>query len=366
MTLIQSDRDKAAKNWFVAVAVILALVVIASSILFGMFGSFNGNNSDASASLKGRTAEPSATPTPSPTPSAEECEPEFTQIALDRKGSPKVNPNFQAEYDAVAATGISDPERATLLVTSGHNGALLATYAHQVGLFSDQDVKDTSKVATLIDGNCLSKDGKSLYNKLDGAYHMAGVTFAVVDEAPANGTNSGVDANGNYGVAEGRGITGDRKAIEITLPNGTKTWVMFRCGNPVFLGSPNLPHVPTDNPPPVVVVTPPPPAPPHVNPKNIAEAPQRTGNLPVQQAPNVLPATPEMAQPSKPADPPAVYVPPAAAPAPTAAPVQTPTGPIAAPTPEPVPVVIPPAEPTLPNTPTTPATGCSPAPGRSC
>lgn len=67
-------------------------------------------------------------------------------------------------------------------------------------------------------------------------------------EAPADGYNTGTDAKGNVTVAETAGVSGDRKAIEITLPDGTKFYVMARCGQPVFPGTdkPALPHGPTD------------------------------------------------------------------------------------------------------------------------
>jgi len=244
MQITQRNKNMSTK-WLVVVAACLMValfVVIAVPPFVGWFiNNFNGD--DASASI----AKPAATSTPSPTPTADDCAPEFTQVALDRQGSPKVNPNFQAEYDAVVASGVANQERATLLVTSGHNGQLLAAYANQMGL-----PVDISQTAQLLDGTCLSKEGQDLYNQLSGAYHLKDVTFKVVTEVPADAINSGVDpSTGLYGVDASRGIRGDSKAIEITLPDGSKTWVMFRCGNPVFMAPPsNLPKVLTDNPPP--------------------------------------------------------------------------------------------------------------------
>lgn len=64
-------------------------------------------------------------------------------------------------------------------------------------------------------------------------------------EAPANGHNSGTDGASVVGAAN-PGISGNRKAILIELPDGTKIWVMARCGNPVTEGPPPVSHGPTD------------------------------------------------------------------------------------------------------------------------
>lgn len=247
-------RDGIAKRLLWAIGIVFVLVVILAVALTGLMNGFNGK--DALASLTTATPTPSATPTPTSTPTADNCTPEFTQVALNRQGSAKVNPNFDAEVNAAIASGIADPLRATVLVNSGHDGLSLGIYAHQVGLLGN----DQTQWPSFVEGNCLSEAGKRLYDKLDGAYHLQGVTFAV-GEAPATGNNSGVNADGTYGVDASSGIGGDRKAIEITLPDGSKTWIMFRCGNPVFTARPNLPTVPTDNPPPVV--TPPTVVPPN-------------------------------------------------------------------------------------------------------
>ena len=66
------------------------------------------------------------------------------------------------------------------------------------------------------------------------------------DEAPANGTNSGVD-NGVVVSSATPGIHGNRKAIKIVLSNGQVFWVMARCGNVVTLGPPRFPPGRTDN-----------------------------------------------------------------------------------------------------------------------
>jgi len=261
-------------GWIIAGLIVLLIGVVAVAILFaGNNG--NSNPKGASASLHEKSSEITA----QTASTAEKCAPEFTQVALDRNGSPKVNPNFAAEVAAVEASGVEDPLQAATLASAGHNAQLLAVYANQVDLYEDPKL-----VAPLVEGNCLSQDGQSLYNQLNGAYHMKGVTFEM-GQAPETGINSGVDANGTYGVDAASGVRGDRTAIEITLPNGSKTWIMLRCGNPVFQGHPGLPTVPTDNPPPPAppTTTTPPPVTPPSDSKNDAvsvTAPQGTTQLP--------------------------------------------------------------------------------------
>lgn len=46
-------------------------------------------------------------------------------------------------------------------------------------------------------------------------------------------------------VSSKPGISGDRTAILVELPNG-KFWVMSRCGNPVYIKKPKLPEGDTD------------------------------------------------------------------------------------------------------------------------
>ncbi|TAH33762.1 hypothetical protein EYC59_04535 [Candidatus Saccharibacteria bacterium] len=58
-------------------------------------------------------------------------------------------------------------------------------------------------------------------------------------------------------ASTGPGIDGNRKAVAITLPDGSVVWVMGRCGNPVVLGTSPVPASPLAPAP----VTPPAPAP---------------------------------------------------------------------------------------------------------
>jgi len=70
----------------------------------------------------------------------------------------------------------------------------------------------------------------------------------VPHEAPETGYNTGVN-DGSVVRADIPGITGNRKAIRITTPDGRVFWILGRCGNIVTPGKPSLPSGETDNPP---------------------------------------------------------------------------------------------------------------------
>lgn len=96
---------------------------------------------------------------------------------------------------------------------------------------------------------CATPRATELATALEATLALSEVT---VDEAPANGFNSGTDAEGNVAVSETTGITGDRKALKFVTVDGETFWVMARCTNLVFPGHetpPALPITPrTDNP----------------------------------------------------------------------------------------------------------------------
>jgi hypothetical protein len=359
-TIAVHKKSKSAKA-LIVLAILLVLVLL-FAVLDGL--NINGKDSGAANSMQIATTA-TATPSPSPSATADKCEPEFTQAALDRKGSPKVDPEFASKVDAAVQSGDDDAYRKVILDVSGKNGQLLAVYAHQMGLF-----EKPSEWPTLVADNCLSEKGKRLYDMLDGGYHINGMSFKQ-GEAPENGTNSGVNGDGAYGVDANQGVTGDRKAIEITLPDGSKTWIMFRCGNPVFLGKPaGLPTVPTDNPAPPTPETPVTPGTPntpntpytpptYVQPKNPSQGSGARGNAPTGSGNNANPGPGKYVPPTKIEQPPAApYVPPAA-PKPVP-PKPSPAQPAPVPTPDPAPAPAP--EPAAP-VPSAPETGCIPIPG---
>lgn len=126
-------------------------------------------------------------------------------------------------------------------------------------------LKEDVDKASLVDSNGYATD-KAISLSTDLAIEIARSRITVAD-APENGYNSGIN-NGAATQSDSAGITGDRKAIQITDPDGKSVWILARCGNPVTAAPPVLPPGKTDNPPPV---TPPTPTPPE---------PGKTGNVP--------------------------------------------------------------------------------------
>lgn len=378
------------KWWLVSsIAALVAILIVVVSISVGP------NTSTVSAKAK-PAASSTSTPTPKPHPKKTKapptCPTKFKQVAGNNT-SDRVDADFAAKYakataDATAAgTPLSDAQKKLLLEDSANNAQRLAIWANAFGLY---DTPNTWQ--PLVANDCLSQKGQELYYQLKGVLSAKGTTFAEAD-APVNGYNSGV-SNGTYGVSAYQGISGDRKAIKVTLANGTVVWIMVRCGNVVHPGPPpGIPQIPTDQckpgefgmypnclppcqwnaslpanspsctPPPVKTCTS------EYGPgytgtypvckDTVARAPQNTGHLPTQQMPNPLPAAPVAAQPIKPASPPPVYHAPAS-PAPEPAPVAS----VPAPTPIETPRATAPPESAAPA-PSTPVDSCSPPLGKT-
>ncbi len=217
-----------------AIIAIIALIVLVIPLLPGV------NVGAAEGQMK---VQPSATPTPTPSDS---CDPRFVQVAVGNEGS-KVDDQFEAKYIAATAeaNNLSDAQRDLILEWSGKNAELLAEWSYGFGLNPDPN-----NGATFIEDGCLSHEGQMLYAKLEGALTAAGTQFAEAD-APAHYYNTGVN-DGVFGVAEHQGISGNRKAIKITLNAGTDketvVWIMIRCGNLALPSKPPIPTVPTDQP----------------------------------------------------------------------------------------------------------------------
>lgn len=227
-----------------------AALSVLAFIVLTFAGSITGiGDSPAQAVETTAPTQPAAaTPSPEGTPT---CDAKYVQVEVSNEGG-KVNANFaQAYAEATAsAASLNEAQRTVILDESAKSALVLAANAHAFGLY-----EEPNNWQPLVDGSCLSTEGMLLHAELKGALNAKGVKFEEAD-APANGYNSGI-TDGVYGVAAEPGIRGDRKAIKVTLPDGSVVYIMVRCGNPVYDIPPDLPEVPTDDPPP-----PPPPPPP--------------------------------------------------------------------------------------------------------
>ena len=337
----------------------IALVIVVSIVVgFFIIGglSFQGK-ANADTKLTGITATPSPTATPSATDPA--CEPAYTQEPTGHTGN-KVDDKFAQEYAeaTVNAGNMSEEQIQLLLERSGKDAFLLASWAHPFGL-----IQDPNAWQDLVSDGCLSSKGIKLHNQFEGALTAKG-TVVTEAEAPADGHNSGV-SDGVYGIDASQGVNGDRKAIKITLKDGTVVYIMVRCGNVVYPSKPSLPSVPTDNPPPPCVYNPQlpsdssecvPPATPVCEPPtphgtwplckdDYVAGPGPSGNAPIGSGPSEDPGPGTFIPPEQMEQPPAAPYEPPAEPAP-APPV---TGP--APVPDPAPAPAPEPEAPAPSDP---------------
>lgn len=168
---------------------------------------------------------------------------------------------------------------------------------------------------------CLSDKGVQVYMKLEGALDAEGTQVDENATAPSNWYNTGMDTDGPV-VNPTPGISGDLRAIKYTFADGSVMYVMKRCGNVPQPSMPNWKVKPiggtTTSPPPTgngcvggsctPVTTPPTSTPPNCPPGQEGTRPgickegngAPTGVAP-QQQPIRLPASPEMAQPTRPA-----------------------------------------------------------------
>lgn len=185
-----------------------------------------------------KTPEASATSSTTATPStAAACDPKYVQKPANNNGE-KVDADFEAKYAAATsgAANLSDAQKQLLLAESANNAQRLAIWSSAFGLYANPN-----NWQPLVEGNCLSSAGRDLYNQFAGALNAKGTTFAEGD-APANGYNTQV-SGGIFQVFSAPGVTGNRKAIKVTMSNGTVVWIMVRCANVVYSSPP--PGVPT-------------------------------------------------------------------------------------------------------------------------
>lgn len=243
----QAAWNKGFLGSLVALGVFVAIVLAA----FGLQSTATAH--PGAAPSPSVTATPSATGTGTPAPS---CDPKFVQAKADYGPDNRVDGTFEKAYaDTVANKTGADKEKAQrelILSHSANNAQRLAIWAHANGLYADPN--DWKK---LVAGDCLSKEGQDLYNKLDGALSAGGTKFSE-GNAPQSGYNSGTLPDGTYSVANGPGIASGTLSIVITYKDGTKVYILVHCGNVIFPTPPaQVPTSPMIPQPPKPVPTPP-------------------------------------------------------------------------------------------------------------
>ena len=172
------------------------------------------------------------------TPGTKNCSKQFVQTKVY---DVKLKRFVEGGIDAKTPQKSNDK----MLDAVGHSSKYLHLIAADT--FNLKNVPAASKLVTS-DGKCLSAAGQKVHADLTVVTNASGMKFK---DAPKNAFNSGVDSKGNPVVDSSAGLRGNTKAVEYTLPDGSKVYIMVRCGNPVFPSPPKgVPHGPTDNPPP--------------------------------------------------------------------------------------------------------------------
>ncbi len=277
-------------------------------------------------SLRERAAEcqaataspsPSTTPTPSATPSASTsptATPSVTETACEAKFVQDLDPNLNSRFVSKGFKGTSAAKREQFLAALAKDYRYLAAAVQM--LFKEQ-LEPASLVTP--DGTCLNEAGRTQYFRVEGAVLASGISDG---NAPAGGHNTGIGKDGKIVVSSRPGVRGNTRGVWYTLADGTRFFVMDRCGNFVPTKKPRgVPHGPTDNPP-EPKPTPTTKPSPSLSPKIVGQRPDKRGSVPPQVRGENPPARDEHKQTAKPSNPPATYTPPAppkATPSPSAA-----------------------------------------------
>ena len=309
--LSQEWNRPGGKFWMIAMVAIAILSLVAIIWLLSSQGS-NPSSGATTVSAKESESTPAKTST---------CSPEFTQVELNRSNY-EVDPRYEKEVRPILMDNNLNPkEKATKikqveLKLAGTNAETLAAWVISSPVL-DYDNKNLNwhqlvEGGKIVNGGCLSEKGKQVWSEFKGS--ISASLTAGPGQSNGTETNSGIE-NSTYVQAEVSGVSVDRTAVVYTFADGSTWKKLVVCGNPLYdKPHPELPKGKTVNPPPKE-------EPPTLEPKRIEEAPQRQGNLPVQQMPNPLPRQPEHYQPTKPVNPPQTYVPPTKpAPAPPSGP----------------------------------------------
>ncbi len=297
--------------WMIGKSLALAFISVAMGLFLataaGLLGWQFGNPTAPAAVV----VSPSPSPSPSPSVTTKPVPCEYGKADGWRQ-----NETYQVILGGIP----KDPTaaKAKMIEQAKSNPVFVSGYAIEKKLtdagYDANSLRDSS--------GCWTKSGRELATKVQGIIEASQTS---VGQASSTGTNTGGDKGGIVKNSTA-GVTGDRTAIVLTHPDGTKTIVLTRCGNFVWTEDhPGVPVGPTDQTPgPNPEPTPTPSTTtPGLAPKKPGEDVNKNPSLPPEK--RVLPtqsAVPSHQQPSEPAAPPPVRQEPPA-PARTVAPTIT-------------------------------------------
>lgn len=236
---MENNREEANNQLKKSAAFLLGATVVVAGVIGAIKGVDNWLSNDGGSHSGGEDP----VETGSSSVSSEICVDSWAVAHLDNTGNrvaaagleslgtasdnPEARQAAQEAFDLIKA----DPE-------------VLAGYAN---IFNYKMGRVTEyKGSELHDGECFTEHGEQVASELEAILAMSQIEPG---EAPSDGFNAGTNEDGELVQAEQRGITGDREAVLVILPNGKKVWIMERCINPVTKEVITvIPKGPTDEP----------------------------------------------------------------------------------------------------------------------
>lgn len=253
------------------VALMVALIVVASLTMSFVAWTFRPLNDAGVVPIKDTASTAQSAQSSDTKAYSTVCPPQFIQNEHSLSDDPEdtrivdgldletiqILERSQALPAAEAAQFVSDGTWEIMTTNLGHNYKALASAALTFGVISPEE-NTAEKNALLVteQGTCLSEEGQDLL-RVTLLVMERNIESVTVEEAPQGLCNSGWN-NGQVVVAESCGITGNREAVVFNLQDGSRIYVLTRCGNWTFKPGGNLvtklPPGETDNPPPPTTV----------------------------------------------------------------------------------------------------------------
>jgi len=254
----RNSRLKHVAKWTGAALGALAIV---AAIVFLVVTNWGSNALNQSVTGKAPTTTTTKTSTPVTTPVKRAADTTCTfgeplVYSIRTSVDDVVRPEDGAQYKFEDKPG--------LLKAAAEDPQVLAAYAHEFLPVSYPNGRDWKGLINP-SGTCLNNKGAEALEKLELFVENLPMH---IGEADAGWINTGV---GKDGIVSNTvpGISGDRKSMIFTLPDGKEVVILLRCGNPAHKAAiyPRE-YVPPPSgggnppPPPITTVVPPPPPPP--------------------------------------------------------------------------------------------------------
>lgn len=237
--VVETNRRDAIKNHPFRTALAAGAILLSGIGIYAFTG--EGDRDSAGADVQGELAA-----------ADEACADSWAVVQTNNENSRLVAEGIESIGDAESDEQAREAANEWFSIVK-HDPELLAGNANAINGLAGRETNYVAADLYDAESNCFNSQGEQVAGELEFLLASSVITPS---EAPADGINTGVDANGEVVQSATPGIEGNREAVLVTLPNGEKFWVMERCGNPVFETPPtNIPEGPTDQPPVTTIPT---------------------------------------------------------------------------------------------------------------